>query len=663
MNSRSRRKRRPAALALVAALTAGMTFVGAPSAMAATGDEVALRQLIIANDQYDLGLSTWKAVLDRIGSPYDVVYGDSQTLDAGMLVRPDGVGKYNAVLLTNNSLLHQDSTGAFVSHFDATEWTTLWNYERTYRVRQVSLYTAFGTSPEDYCLRAGTEGGIGATPEFATLTTAGATVFPRLKASVRIPISESYVYRSVIAAGCNAQPFLRIGTDVVGVLSPTTDGRERAALTFTSNQYLPQTDLLGYGLVNWATRGIFVGEQRHWLNVDVDDWFNTSDHLQLDGTIDQDPGFSLTGPEVQGIYQQQTALRTKYPLAGDFTLNLAYNAGDADLNAPSQCSSTNTPDPFTSYTRCLSNRFRWINHTLTHPKMNFTTYDQSRTEIQRNLTLGRRIGLTVPTQVLKTGEYSGLGVYNPDPNALDTDPPTDFGLAASNREMLRAASDVGVKYLHGNMSFASHRPSCANCGIYHPLQPNLLIVPDWPTNIAYHTTNPDEETYFFNSFFGPGGRFAFFDHALTYAEVIDWESTMALQHVMSGSVYSHTLHISNVHVYAPGKTLTFDWLNAIMAKYTAYFKVPVRNPDWLTLAKYAADRNAHFAAIGNGRDAVWNRVTNTVTYTPAGSGALFMTGVTTLLGGVQTDRYGTENISRVSLTAGLPVLVRATPRA
>ena len=51
------------------------------------------------------------------------------------------------------------------------------------------------------------------------------------------------------------------------------------ALTFTSNQYLLQSHLLTYGLFRWASRGLFLGEQRHYLNVDVDDWFNSADHL------------------------------------------------------------------------------------------------------------------------------------------------------------------------------------------------------------------------------------------------------------------------------------------------------------------------------------------------------------------------------------------------
>jgi len=119
--------------------------------------------------------------------------------------------------------------------------------------------------------------------------------------------------------------------------------------------------------------------------------------------------------------------------------------------------------------------------------MNHTDYATSSREISQNRTVATRLGLAQPNTVLKTGEYSGLGVYNPDPDD-DINPPTDFGLGASNPQFLAAARDLGVRYVHGNMSFGSHVPACFNCNIVHPLEPALAIVPDWPTNVAYFST-------------------------------------------------------------------------------------------------------------------------------------------------------------------------------
>ncbi|GIG60131.1 hypothetical protein Lfu02_45030 [Longispora fulva] len=606
------------------------------AAASAPTDKVALRALVIAVDNADFGLATWKSSLDQVGAPYDVLLARDAPLDA--LTRPDGTGRYNAVLLTNNALLYNDN-GNYVSALDAGEWTALWDYEKAYQVRQVSLYTSYGSWPESYCLNPVSEGGIGDTPQNAVLTTAGAPIFDYLKAAANIPISLSYVYRTSVAPGCAATPILTLGGSVVGVTSTAPDGRERLALTFTSNQYLIQANLLTYGLLRWASKGVFLGEQRHWLNLDVDDWFNNGDVLQPDGSVNSDPGYRMTGTDVTSTKTQQNALHTTYPLTAGFKINAPLN-GDGIQSGLNIACVIILGDPLTAQSECNKADFRWVNHTLTHPKMNTTDYATSYAEIHDNLTAAAAIGLTVPATVLKTPEYSGLGVYNPDPNN-DIDPPTDYGLGASNVNMLAAAKAAGVKYLHGNMSFASQKPACFNCGIYHPLEPSLFIVPDWPTNIAYHVTNPAQETQFYNSYYGPQGKFPYWPVNQTYDQVITHESDIALQHVMTGSAYSHTMHQNNLAQYATNKNLAFDWLRAVAGKYSTYYNVPLRNPDWVALAGYVGDRTAHFASLSAGNDAVWDRATNQVTFT--GTGPVFATGVRA----TGYDAYGTDSISKV----------------
>jgi hypothetical protein len=640
--------------------------VAAPDATAAAANpnKVGVRALIVALDANDYGLPTWKSMLDRVGAAYDVIMTKDQALTNDTLVRADGAGKYNAILLTDATHLYQDASGAFVSGFSADEWNLLWAYERDYRVRQVALFASYGTFPEDYCLRAGSEGGVGDTPLNATLTTAGQNVFNDLKPTVQIPITQSYVYQDTLAAGCNAQSVLTAGSSVLGVLSTSTDGRERMALTFSSNQYLIQAHLLTYGLFRWASRGLYFGELRHYLNTDVDDWFNSTDELLDTGVLNSDPGFQMTAHDAYNARTQQNALQTRYPLANPFRFAMAFNAGSADMNAGTNCSPNGGINQLTATSRCIRNDVRWINHTLNHPKMNFTDYPTSFSEIKDNLTLAQRLGLPTPATVLKTGEYSGLGVYHPDVNN-DVDPPTDFGLQAANPDLLQAAYDVGVRYLHGNMSFVSHQPACFNCGKPFPrptdnppgppipenVRAALLIVPDWPTNIAYFSTTPSQETYFYNSYYGPNGKFPYWPTDQTYPQILEHESAQALSHIATGSIYTHTLHIGNLRDYGNGKTLATDWLDQTMAKYTALYNVPLLSPDWLALATYTKDRIGHFAELGAGVDAVYDRVANTVTVTSPVAGKVTVSGARTA--GFTT--YGTEVSAPITLAAGTPV--------
>jgi hypothetical protein len=627
------------------------------SSTAAAGSPVQLRALVIAVDDADWGVATWKATLDRVGAAYDVLHTRTDALTAATLVRPDAVGRYNAILLTSSMLLY-DSGSGFVSGLSPDEWNTLWAYERDYAVRQATLYASYGSWPENYCLSGSSEGGVGDTPLNAALTTTGAGIFDYLKATATVPIVQSYVYRTRVTTGCAGQPVLANGDDVLGVQSTSTDGRERLALTFTSNQYLMQSNLLTYGLLRWATRGLFFGEQRHYLNVDADDWFNSADHYFPDGHIDSNPGYSMSGHDAYNLSLRQTALRGTYPLANDFTITLAYNGGDADLTAGSACSPSGGVDTLTATTRCLAGSFHWINHTLTHPELNFTDYATSFNEIAANRTVATAVGLSAPNEVLKTGEYSGLGVYNPNPND-DVSPPTDHGLLASNPNLLNAARDLGVHYLHGNMSFPSHVPSCFNCGIVHPMEPSITVVPDWPTNIAYHCTAPDEETAFYNSYYGPSGRFPYWPTNRTYPQVLDYEAEVALGHVASGSIYAHTLHIANLRDYSSGSTLLSDWVDKILAKYSAYYSVPLLNTAWPDLAAKVTSRNAHFAELAANASAVYDPASGTIAVTSAVAGQLSVSGAAA----TGSSTYGSDVTSAVTLTAGGTATVPASPRA
>jgi hypothetical protein len=629
----------------------------APMALATPSTStVALRALIVGIDADDWGVATWRATLDRVGTAYDVLYSKTTALTATTLVRPDAAGRYNAILLTSSTQLYPDGGGGYVSGLDANEWNTLWAYERDYGVRQATLYTSYGTWPEDYCLSGSSEGGVGDTPLPAALTTTGADVLNYLAPGASIPLVQSYVYRTRVTTGCSGQAVLHNGDDVLGVLSTSTDGRERLALSFTSNQYLLQSNLLTYGLFRWASHGLFLGEQRHYLNADIDDWFNSADHYFPDGHIESDPGYRMSGHDAYNLYLKQAALRTEHPFIGNATVNLAYNGGDADLSAGTTCSPSGGISTLTATSRCLAGNFRWLNHTLTHPELNFTDYATSYNEIAANRTVATTLGLSQPNSILKTGEYSGLGVYNPDPND-DVNPPTDHGLTGSNQAFLDAASDLGVQYVHGNMSFPSHVPACFDCGIVHPLKPAITVVPDWPTNIAYHTTKPDEQIAFYNSMYGPGGRFPYWPTNLTYAQMLDYEAQVAFGHVATGSIYSHTFHIANVRDYGSGNTLITDWLDAVYDKYGQYYSVPLLNPAWPDLAAYASSRNSHFAELSGGVDAVYNPSSGSITVTSPLAGSVTVTGGSAT--GYTT--YGSEVASSVTLTGSGSVTIPASP--
>ncbi|KAB7744799.1 hypothetical protein GA707_09505 [Nostocoides sp. F2B08] len=615
----------------------------AAAAPVAPTKRVELRALVLAVDGADLALPPWVAMLDRVGAAYDVVNVASTPLTREMLVGADGVGRYNAVLLTSTGLLH-DAGGSWVSGLDTTEWNTLWDYEREYAVRQATLFGSYGTWPEETCLRSRSEGGVDEAGITATLTPRGTQIFDYLNPAAQIPVQLSWVYRNEVAPGCSAEPVLVSGSDVLGSTMVTPDGREQVALSFSSNEHLMQAHLLTYGMFRWASRGVFLGEQRHFLKLDIDDFFNSSDLMLEDLTLDPD-GFRMTGDDALNIRSAQNALRTAHPLGSQFRLSLAYNGEGVNTSTVASCAGGGE-SALVAASLCIKSDVEWINHTFSHPKLNFTDYRTTRNEITRNRQVSTALGLGAPNSVLKTGEYSGLGVYHPDPTN-DIDPPTDYGLMASNPNLIRAANDTGSRYLHGNMSFASHVPACFNCNIAHPMDTRVKIVPDWPTNIAYFSSTPAQETAFYNWFYGPNGKFPYWPVDQTYEQVIDHESTGVLHRIAMGSMYSNTMHIPNLHDYGGGRTLAFDWADAVMDEYESYYSVPLLSPTWTALAGATDVRTAHFAGRNRVR-AIWDPAAKVIRFTSPVAAQVQVTG----LQGPKQVTYGSSLISVVTLKAG-----------
>jgi hypothetical protein len=96
----------------------------------------------------------------------------------------------------------------------------------------------------------------------------------------------------------------------------------------------------------------------------------------------------------------------------------------------------------------------------------------------------------------------------------------------------------------------------------------------------------------------------------------------------------------------------------VAEKYSAHYAVPLLSVPWASRGLYVTARNAHFATLAGGVDAVYHPDTATITVISAGAGQVGLTGVAPT-GAVV---YGTDHSAQVSLTAGVSVTVPASPR-
>ena len=628
-------------------------------------NRVTLKVLVLSSGAGDFGLAEARNMLSESGVPFDVFDASTQPLTMDALVGPDGVGRYQGVILTSSALLMEpDSAGLVPSAFDSAEWETLFEYERAYGVRQLALYGSPGTVPEDYGLRA--VAGAETSTTSMKPTAAGRSVLSDLTGA-SIPVRYAYTYPSAVTSvpGVTTTPLLTDPSGrVLGATSRSADGRERLILTTAQNPALRHSQLLSYGLVGWLTRGVHLGEHRRFLQVDIDDWFLGGDHYDAaTGQLHAAP-FRISGNDALAVRDQQSSLRSDFPAARTFRYAMAFNGGGARTDVATLCTTLFTgvaKDSLSSASKCLGGTFDWVNHTKDHLRMDVMDFATANRQLADNFTIGEQLGLTMSRNSLVTGEHSGLGNMDPgdDGTYNDSDvnlPKTDLGLERSNVNLLGAAVQNGIRYLASDHSVRSHwDPSCPTCGVPHPLNSGIFLVPRWPNGVAYHVTTPGEATAFFNSVYGPQGRFPYFASNLTYAQFLDYESDVALNHVLDGGAFPHYMHQPNLREYAWGKSLATDWVRALLGKYAQYSTLPLNTLRWDDLGPYVERRTREEKAKTAGvLTGVYDRASSTVTLQSAAPVPY------TLTGGNSGTTYGAFRIQQGQVSGTLTVSV--TPR-
>src|SRR5581483_5276076 len=104
-----------------------------------------------------------------------------------------------------------------------------------------------------------------------TFSAASASIFPYVNQSNPLAIDpNAYVF---LATGLDGTPLLTDPSgNALALLEQFTDGRQYLSLTFDSNAYMTHNLVLSYGLVNWVTKGLFVGEKHIYFTAQEDDW-------------------------------------------------------------------------------------------------------------------------------------------------------------------------------------------------------------------------------------------------------------------------------------------------------------------------------------------------------------------------------------------------------
>ena len=493
-------------------------FLGWPASSASaasTAQQIGMKVLVItdSNDPSTadgIAYGDWVNTLKREGVPYDSVVTNAGSLGSVALPTLSSTGAGGTQVANYEGVVVASSGTEGLS---TAQWTTLQTFEQQFSVRQV---TAYVSPSADYGLNTPAATFSGTPSPAPTLTTDGAGVFPYLNvAGFSTPGATwtgpfdpgTFGYEATPLSGAKVDTLISgpNSSSLLGVYT-SSDGRQTMFQTFNENQYMLQSQLLRHGELAWLSRNTYFGDQRNYLEANIDDNFLSDDSWSVAG--------NATTPAHSTDFNPADALReapadvtqaANWSRSNNFRIDMLFNGGgsvavaDGDslvgagdsgsgttgstgtTGGSGTCStSTPCPDPLLSAFQATdpttgkpySGDFGWISHTWDHPNIDegCATQNYIEAELNQNTTWGATaanagnpisggLGLTDSTDptaalgnenpnAVVTGEHSGIANLLPG-NPGQVDPPSlDSAVGADTTTPAAGTLAAGAQYVY-----------------------------------------------------------------------------------------------------------------------------------------------------------------------------------------------------------------------
>ncbi|MFE1715405.1 hypothetical protein [Streptomyces sp. NPDC058728] len=615
--------------AVMAAAALVSVVVPAATATAAVTPRIDLKVLVVDDggtsveaitaELRDTGVPFTRVQLGSSGRPVINAAYLSDTVDG----RPRA--KFQGVVLPNENPFGEGSA----------EMAALAAYETTYGIRQVDAYTwSHPGVGLEYTDNGGYGGELDGTR--AAVTAAGeAGPFGYLGGQVAFEdnsplVPESYGFMGKPRAGYTSYLDAPVGSGRASLVGEYThDGRSELVVTFGYNQHQQQFRLLARGIVEWLTQGVHLGQSRNYFAVHVDDVF--APDARWSKELNCTPGdYACPGGEGQESTIRMTAADAQYAAqwqtSKNFTLDMLFNAG-----AGEEWKAENAGvDAMTAQLIADRSKFRWMNHTYTHPflgcvqdvttspwtcKKNaqgvvqYMSRAEISAQIRDNNNWAAAKGITTDRTELVTGEHSGLRTNPQQPQ--------------DNPNLAGALADNGVKWAGSDNS---REPAQRAVGA-------ALTVPRHPMNVYYNTgTNAemaDEYNWIYTSRAHGGSGIcednpgtstclpAPVDATTGYLDyIVPQEARTALRHVLANDPRPHYVHQSNL---AEDRTL-YPVLNQVLDTYRTLYapSAPIVNQSMKDTGVELSRRAAWDKAIENNQVTAYRIGTAVTVKTPSG---------------------------------------------
>lgn len=572
-----------------------------------------MKLLVVSNGKTEADFAAIKQILDYVGTPYDVFDMTVTTggITPAMLSDGNCHGYYQGVIF---------AFGGYI--YTLPGMATLTAYEQTFGIRQLNWYMY---PNNDFGFNYPYSGTIPDTgTDSASYTTAGASAFFYANTSTPITISNAFIYLgtplsgTALPAGASVTPFLTDSSGyVLSLLYTHSDGRQYLTQTFDSNPYLKHDLLLAYGLINWVTKGIFLGEYHVFATAQVDDFF-INDSEWIPGTpctnpITHDrtapdatslPFFRIKYADMASLVAWQNKIESD-ALLSNFKLTLAFNGvgttGNTDWTGLPARGVAN--DDLTTTVQKYQQYFHWISHTYDHPN-SLNGLHKSDPYGDPNTPQMDSIDLEI-----LTNHYVANGSgQNLDPDTSDTVSPinlTDFNPANLITPGVTGLNDLyvpgylvqdGVQYVVTDTSVLGQpnngpNPS-PNVGIVNSYAPSLYEVPRRPNDVFFNAANWNDDQAEFSCIYNNPVQPPY--NTYNAAQILDYVSSDFVAHMLIGDMDPEMFHQPNLHDYdGNGHSLISDTYDQTFSKYEQLYRLPVVSPTLDQLGRNMQIRNTY----------------------------------------------------------------------
>jgi len=653
-----------------------------------------LKVLVVTNGQSEADFPAIKQILDYVGTPYTVF---------DMSENPDGI---TADMLSDGSChaYYQGvifAIGGYI--YGLPGMSELTAFEKQFGIRQVNWFTWPGT---DYGLNSPDSTVDSNSSVTANFTAAAAQVFSYANTNTPLTIANAAAYLSTpiaAPAGTTITPLLMDGSGhALSVIYDFGDGRQYLTQTFDSNQYLTHDLILAYGLVNWVTKGVFLGEYHVYAAASVDDFFindaewvpgtSCTNPITHDRTASDDPSlptFRLKAADMTALSNWQNKLNQD-PLLSNFKLSLAFNgvgtSGNNDWTGVSAPGVAN--DDLVSELQSYQQFFHWMSHTYDHPETldglckstgtgtgcgdaaniaaGFGGIDSVDLEVLTNLWVaGQTTGSTgIPGIANLDGDESDAGLQqltfsDYDPHAMVTPGVTGLDDANVSQYLYQdgvfyVVSDTSVTPTATNNNGPNPSPNVGIVNIYAP----IYEVPRHANDVYFNAANWNDDSAEFHCIYGPAGSNQAPYNNFTPAQILDYVSSSFVNNMLLGDMDPQMFHQPNLHAYDGTHSMIGDTYDMTFNKYEALYKLPVLSPTQAQTAQLMQARNNYNLS---GVTASWVGGANPVITINVPASASIPSAVipVTGLNSTGAEVYGGSSISHITVDAGQTVTVPA----